>query len=489
VGPARDPRRIELADIVRAHGAAVQQAQRLTRGQHRALRAIATCRTSALGGHTEGCDVCGAVRIAYNSCRNRHCPKCQTLAKERWLAARRAELLPVEYFHVVFTLPHPLNPLAQGNPRVIYSLLFRAAADTLAAFGQDPKYLGGELGLIAILHTWGQALVQHLHLHCVVPGGALARDGARWLSAKRGFLFPVRALAAVFRGKYLDLLRRTFDRQEITFAGRAAGLADPKAFGEFLAALRQHAWVVYAKPPFAGPAQVLEYLGRYTHRVAISNDRLVSLEEGVVRFRWKDYAHGNTVKTMALPSEAFLHRFLLHVVPAPLPPPRRPGRLRAHPPFRAVGQPGPRSQARPVSGSPRPAAGGPTRGPRIRGGPHPAGEWGGPHPLPRVRAGPAPPRRPLPAGGAPRATPGLLVRGLPRVPPPVPSRAGLPTAPAAGRRRAPVCRDGPGVRFGRPGPSRARGPVAPPPLPAGLPHRPRCPQQASHQGASGIESP
>ncbi|MBM3957559.1 MAG: IS91 family transposase [Gemmatimonadetes bacterium] len=315
MGPARDPRRIELADIVRAHGAAVQQAQRLTRGQHRALRAIATCRTSALGGHTEGCDVCGAVRIAYNSCRNRHCPKCQTLAKERWLAARRAELLPVEYFHVVFTLPHPLNPLAQGNPRVIYSLLFRAAADTLAAFGQDPKYLGGELGLIAILHTWGQALVQHLHLHCVVPGGALARDGARWLSAKRGFLFPVRALAAVFRGKYLDLLRRTFDRQEITFAGRAAGLADPKAFGEFLAALRQHAWVVYAKPPFAGPAQVLEYLGRYTHRVAISNDRLVSLEEGVVRFRWKDYAHGNTVKTMALPSEAFLHRFLLHVVP------------------------------------------------------------------------------------------------------------------------------------------------------------------------------
>jgi hypothetical protein len=315
VGGAPEGRRVELADVVRTHGAAYRQAHRLTRGQHRALRAIAVCRTAALGGHTEACDRCGAIRIAYNSCRNRHCPKCQTLAKERWLAARRAELLPVEYFHVVFTLPHALNPLAQGNPRVLYALLFRAARETLATFGADPRHLGGEVGGIAILHTWGQTLEQHLHLHCVVPGGALARDGARWLPAKRGFLFPVRALAAVFRGKYRAGLRRAFDRHELRFAGSVAGLADPVAFRAFLATLRAQDWVVYAKPPFAGPAQVLEYLGRYTHRVAISNDRLISLEAGQVRFRWKDYARGHRLKTMTLPAEEFLRRFLLHVLP------------------------------------------------------------------------------------------------------------------------------------------------------------------------------
>ena len=315
MGPARSARRVELAEIVRAHGQVVQQAQRLTRGQHRALRAIATSRTAALGGHAEACETCGAIRIAYNSCRNRHCPKCQTLAKERWLAARRADLLPIEYFHVVFTLPHALNPLAQGNPRVIYNLLFQAAAETLASFGADPRHLGGELGITAILHTWGQTLVQHVHLHCVVTGGALARDGARWRPAKRGFLFPVRALAPVFRGKYLALLHRAFDRQEFRFAGSVAGLKDLPAFTAFLATLRAHAWVVYAKVPFAGPEQVLEYLGRYTHRVAISNDRLLSGEEGVVRFRWKDYAHGNRLKTMALPGAEFLSRFLLHVLP------------------------------------------------------------------------------------------------------------------------------------------------------------------------------
>jgi len=313
---ARTARRLELADIVRAHGAAYRQAHRLTRGQHRALRAIAVCRTAALGGHTEGCEVCGAIRIAYNSCRNRHCPKCQTLAKERWLAARRAELLPVEYFHVVFTLPHALNPLAQGNPRVLYTLLFQAARETLATFGDDPRHLGGELGGIAILHTWGQTLVQHLHLHCVVPGGALARDGSRWLPAKRGFLFPVRALARVFRGKYLAGLRQAFDRGALRFAGSVAGLADPAAFAAFLATLRTHDWVVYAKPPFGGPTQVLEYLGRYTHRVAISNDRLVSGDAGQVRFRWKDYARGNRVRTMTLAADEFLRRFLLHVLPA-----------------------------------------------------------------------------------------------------------------------------------------------------------------------------
>jgi hypothetical protein len=314
---ARAPagRRVELADLVRTHGVAYQQTHRLTRGQHRALRALAACRTAALGGHTETCDVCGATRIAYNSCRNRHCPKCQTLAQARWLAARQAELLPVEYFHVVFTLPHTLNPLAQGNPRVCYALLFQAARETLATFGDDPRHLGGEVGGLAVLHTWGQTLEQHLHLHCVVPGGALARDRSRWLPAKPGFLFPVRALARVFRGKYLAGLRAAFDRQALRFAGSVAGLAEPAAFAAFLARCRTTDWVVYAKPPFAGPAQVLEYLGRYTHRVAISNDRLVSVANGQVRFRWKDYAHGHRVKTMTLSAEEFLRRFLLHILP------------------------------------------------------------------------------------------------------------------------------------------------------------------------------
>jgi hypothetical protein len=269
-----------------------------------------------LGGHTETCDVCGAIRIAYNSCRNRHCPKCQTLAKERWLQARRADLLPVEYFHVVFTLPHTLNPLAQGNPRVLYGLLFRAARETLASFGEDPRHLGGEVGGLAILHTWGQTLEQHLHLHCVVPGGALARDRTTWRPAKPGFLFPVRALAQVFRGKYLAGLQQAFARGGLRFADGTADLAAPAAFAAFVGTLRAHDWVVYAKPPFAGPAQVLEYLGRYTHRVALSNDRLLSVDAGQVRFRWRDYAHGNRPKTLTLSAEEFLRRFLLHVLPS-----------------------------------------------------------------------------------------------------------------------------------------------------------------------------
>ena len=215
----------------------------------------------------------------------------------------------------MFTLPPVLNPLAQGNPRVLYALLFRAATETLAAFGDDPRHLSGELGIVAILHTWGQTLVQYLYLHCVVTGGALARDGARWLPAKRGFLCPVRALAPVFRGKYRDGLRRAFDRQELRFAGSVAGLVESVAFAAFLATLRAADWVVYAKPPFGGPDQVLEYLGRYTHRGAISNDRLLSLDEGVVRFRWRDYARGHRLKTMALPVAEFLSRFLLHVLP------------------------------------------------------------------------------------------------------------------------------------------------------------------------------
>ena len=307
--------RLEVADIVRAHGDAYRRTHRLAGVQDRALRAIATCRTAALGGHTETCDHCGATRSAYNSCRNRHCPKCQHTAEVAWLTARQAELLPVPYFHVVFTLPHQMNALAQGNPRVLYAALFRAAADTLLTFGRDPRHLGGTIGVTAILHTWGQNLSQHLHLHCVVTGGALAPDGSGWLAAKDGFLFPVRALSTVFRAKYLDALQQAFTASRLTFAAGTTDLAAPVAFARFVAELRAVPWVVYAKRPFGGPAQVLQYLGRYTHRVAISNARLVDLHDGTVRFRWKDYADHDRPKVMALSADEFLRRFLLHIVP------------------------------------------------------------------------------------------------------------------------------------------------------------------------------
>jgi len=277
------------------------------------MRAIETCRTAELGGQLEQCERCGAQVLRFHSCRNRHCPKCQTLAKERWVQARCAELLPVPYFHLVFTLPHALNPLAQGNPQTVYRLLFQAAAETLQAFGRDPKWLGGALGITMVLHTWGQNLNQHLHVHCLVTGGALSGDGERWIAAKRGFLFPVRALSKVFRSKYLDALSQAFERGELRFAGQT--LAPPKAFALLLAKLRAEDWVVYSKRPFAGPEQVVAYLGRYTHRVAISNERLVSFQDGEVQFCWKDYAHGNKTKVMALGAEEFIRRFLLHVLP------------------------------------------------------------------------------------------------------------------------------------------------------------------------------
>ena len=307
--------RVELADIVRAHGAAYQRAHPLCRAQRRALRAIANCRTAVLGGHRAVCTTCGAERITYNSCRNRHCPKCQRVATERWLSARRREVLPIPYFHVVFTLPHALNPLAQSHPRLIYRLLFHAAASTLTRFGRDPRHLGGDLGVTAVLHTWGQTLTQHVHVHCVVTGGALAPAGARWIPARPSFLFPVRALAKVFRGRFLAGLQRAFDRGQLHLTGSLAALPEPVAFAAWLAELRQPAWVVYCKPPFAGPEHVLAYLGRYTHRVAISNERLVAVADGRVRFRWRDYADHDRVKVMELDGDEFLRRFLLHVVP------------------------------------------------------------------------------------------------------------------------------------------------------------------------------
>ena len=306
--------RLGLTHIFREHGGAYRRAHRLCAQQRRVMQAIEDCRTAALGGHLEACDRCGAEIARYHSCRNRHCPKCQTLAKERWVEARCAELLPVPYFHLVFPLPHEINPMAQGNPKVIYHLLFQAASDTLQTFGRDPKWLGGEIGITMVLHSWGQNLSQHLHVHCVVSGGALAPDG-RWIPAKRGFLFPVRALSLVFRAKYLEALQGAFETGQLDFAGETLPLAIPSVFGTLLTTLRTKDWVVYAKRPFGGPEQVLAYLGRYTHRTAISNERLLACENGEVRFRWRDYAHGNKVKVMRLPVEEFIRRFLLHVLP------------------------------------------------------------------------------------------------------------------------------------------------------------------------------
>ena len=306
--------KVELAQVFARHGAAYLATHRLATVQQRALRAIEACRTEALGGHVERCAACGRLRYSYHSCRNRHCPKCQTLAKERWLAARQAELLPVPYFHVVFTLPHTLNALAQGNPRVIYRLLFDAAARTLLEFGENPRWLGGEIGATVVLHTWGQNLNQHLHVHALVSGGALGRDG-RWIHPRGGFLFPVKALSQVFRGKFLAALKRAFDAGALALAGSTAALADAGSRAALFAALRAQPWVVYAKRPFAGPGQVLQYLGRYTHRIALTNSRLVSLDDETVRFRYKDYACGNRRKTMSLEAQEFIRRYLLHVLP------------------------------------------------------------------------------------------------------------------------------------------------------------------------------
>ena len=316
VDAAPDPKpALEVADIVRACGAAYRATHHLSGQQDRVLRAIENCRTAALGGHRLVCDHCGTVEISFNSCRNRHCPKCQTLAKQRWLERQCADLLAIDYWHLVFTLPHDLNVLAQGNPEVVYNLLFRAASETLLAFGHNPRWLGGELGITMVLHTWGQNLGQHIHVHCVVTGGALSDDGQRWLPAKPGFLFPVRALSQVFRGKYLDYLQQAYQRGELRFAGAMAAWVDTETFQRFIGQLKTHEWVVYAKPPFAGAEQVLAYLGRYTHRVAIANHRLIRFENGQVRFRWRDYAHGNKNKIMTLSGEEFLRRFLLHTLP------------------------------------------------------------------------------------------------------------------------------------------------------------------------------
>ncbi len=292
---------LEVADIFRRHGDAFRAAQggRLLPDQRRVMAAIEACRTATLGGHVEQCDDCGMVRIAYNSCRDRHCPKCQGLARAQWLADRRSDLLPVPYFHVVFTVPAPIAALALQNKAVVYDILLKTAAETIRVIGADPKHLGGDTGMIAILHTWGQTLMHHPHAHCVVPGGALAANGG-WIGCKPSFFLPVRVLSRLYRRLFLKRLQAVFDKAELRFFGDLANLAEPTAFAQYLEALRKVEWNVYAKRPFGGPQQVLEYLGRYTHRVAIANSRLVACENGSVHFRWKDYRAENQPKVMTL---------------------------------------------------------------------------------------------------------------------------------------------------------------------------------------------
>jgi Putative transposase/Transposase zinc-binding domain len=309
--------RLEVADVIRSHGDDFLDAygDSLSTEQRRALIDLARCRTATLGGHVEECERCGHREISYNSCRNRHCPKCQANAAAIWVEARAAELLPVPYYHVVFTLPAALAPIALQNPRVVYDLLFRAAAETLLRIAADPDHLGAEIGFLAVLHTWGQNLQHHPHVHCVVPGGGIAPDGSRWVPCPDGFFLPVKVLGRVFRGKFLAGLRAAFDRGKLAFHGKLAALAGADEFGRRLTASTQVDWVVYAKPPFGGPEQVLKYLARYTHRVAISNRRLLGLEGGRVRFRYKDYARGGKRRTMELTATEFLRRFLQHVLP------------------------------------------------------------------------------------------------------------------------------------------------------------------------------
>jgi hypothetical protein len=306
---------IEVADIIRAAGKDFIEKQRSGLAG-KVLSAIERCRSAALGGHRDRCSRCGhTVAISYNSCRNRHCPKCQTNARDKWLAARQRELLAVPYVHVVFTLPHALAPLAFHNKKLLYTLLFRASAATLLEIAADPKHLGAEIGFLSALHTWGQNLLHHPHVHCVIPAGGLSPNHKAWVHPRYPFFLPVKVLSRVFRGKFVAELKRAFRKGELCLPGMLQPLAQDKAFRSFLRTLFRHDWVVYAKPPFGGAQHVLHYLARYTHRVAISNHRLVAFADGKVTFRWKDYAHGNQHRLMTLTAEEFLRRFLLHTLP------------------------------------------------------------------------------------------------------------------------------------------------------------------------------
>ena len=307
---------LEVADIFRCHGPAYRRAHdgHIGRVEHRVMSAIELCRTAALGGHVEACEDCSHSRVAYNSCRNRHCPKCQSATRERWLADRQADLLPVPYFHVVFTVPAEVAGIAFHNKAVVYAILFDAVAATLKIIAADPRHLGGEIGFLAILHSWGQALTHHPHIHCLVPGGALA-DGQRWLACRPRFFLPIHVLSRLFRRLFLERLETAHTRGRLRFSGTLAQLDDADAFAAAVRLLRRKNWVVYAKPPFGSPEHVLAYLGRYTHRVAIANSRLVSADDSSVVFRWRDYRHGNAPRQMSLAPDEFIRRFLIHSLP------------------------------------------------------------------------------------------------------------------------------------------------------------------------------
>jgi len=306
----------EVADIFRRYGNDYRKNSFLSSEQYKAMRHIEVCRAAALGGHTEVCNQCGFEQNAYNSCRDRHCPKCQTLVKEQWLNDRKAELLPCAYFHNVFTLPHELNPLILINMRVMLAILFAAANETLQVFASDPQWrLNGQLGFISVLHTWNQKLMDHFHLHCIIPAGALSFDKKKWISARKNYLFRVESLAKEFRKRYLNKLERAYDQEELCFRGKASAFADRQNFMELINTLRDKQWLTYSKQPFGGPEQVLEYLGRYTHRVAITNNRIVSIEEGRVTFNYRDRGDENKVKELEVKAEEFIRRYLLHILP------------------------------------------------------------------------------------------------------------------------------------------------------------------------------
>jgi Putative transposase/Transposase zinc-binding domain len=312
-----DRPRFEVADLFRCYGADYRQKHgaSMSVAQRRVMTAIELCRTAVLGGHLEQCDHCGHQRNAYNSCANRHCPKCQSLARAKWLEDRHSELLNTQYFHVVFTVPEEISAIAYHNKRQVYGILFRAAAETLRTIAADPKHLGAQIGFFAVLHTWGSNLLHHPHLHCVVSGGGLSADGSQWICCRNGFFLSVRVLSRLFRRLFLEQLCNAFDAGNLEFFSSLESLRNPSAFRNYLAPLREVEWVIYAKRPFAGPEQVLDYVGRYTHRVAISNNRLLDIAEGKVSFCYKDYRHEAQQKTMTLQAEEFIRRFLLHVLP------------------------------------------------------------------------------------------------------------------------------------------------------------------------------
>lgn len=305
----------EVADIFCKHGHDYRVRNKMPLNHIRTMRAIERCRTAELGGHVDECDSCGRIRISYNSCRNRHCPKCQFLKKEKWLEQRKEDLLPVPYFHVVFTIPGKLNPLVLRNKRALYNILFRSVSETLFELARDPKHLGVEIGFICILHTWGENLMDHAHIHCIVTGGGLSHDGKRWFPCREGFFIPVKVLSRLFRGKVLDYLRKSWETEELGFPSTIAELQDPAQFSALLKDLYCREWVVYAKPPFKDPEMLLDYLGRYTHRIAIGNHRIIKMQDGEVSFLWRDYSDGNKNKIMRLHASEFIRRFLLHVLP------------------------------------------------------------------------------------------------------------------------------------------------------------------------------